>query len=358
MISRLTFLTCLKLLLCFQSLALSQHIFYGQYQDEFESIGIDENGTVFIVGRREGEGPGIFQLRDGLFIFKALTPLPGADGVEDAFLSRDAKYVASTSNYPESEDEATFWHREALDSPIGLGLLPGGYSTYVTGVASTPTGPLVVGHGGYGSFLWSYAAGLHPWITNASYFSLLLIAGVSADGTQFIGQERSIQNGSLLSLPFTGRLTSFEFLGSPGTNWADVLGISPSGSQFCGHFQLHSVVWAKGKQNDLAFGTNLHGLVAITDEGLAFGFSSSGPIVYDSHGKKAELFETWAAKSHRDLSLPTPLRRASDVYEWQGKLHFLMATRPTDERPQLPLLVIVPSSNGNQRNRLKPIKVD
>ena len=317
------------------------------------STGIDRSGRIFVLGRDEFGNYGLYEVIEGQLVRSSdpVLPLPGAEGAGELVFSRGAKYLAGTSYFNEQPAaQATLWRRESLDAPIGLGFLISDgelRATTVTGIASVSKGPIVVGRGA-GSFIWTEATGMQRWITNSQYPSALLIQGISANGRRLIGHENSFQNGIPTTLPFAGTLTRFKLLASPDEVPASVLGVSPNGLNLCGYVKLRSTIWSpNGRMKTLSLGTNYHYLDAITDSGMAVGYSTAGRVFYDSRGKKLELFDNWWAKHHGDVPLPGTVRRINDLYEWRGNLYFLLETRaPEDTR--LSMLAIAPLKKGRK----------
>jgi hypothetical protein len=311
-------------------------------EGSFRSLGVAEDGTVFIVGTWL-DSPVVFQVVGTTLEHTRIIPPASTDWIEDFKISRDGRYlVAQVDEELEGYERIALWSVTNLNQPRAL--QDANAEPYQRlspiAVASTTAGPLLLGAASRGPFTWTERTGFRYWPIRDNARNLLY--QMSSDGTRFVGGEISLEGTNWRSRPIVAEGESISYLDSRGGLRAEAAAISPDGSRIGGLIDLQSVIWEKGKAHRLNLGTNSHVLFFITDSGWAAGSSSSGPVIHDARGRKLELFDDWWTKEFPESPLPGPIRRIRDFHEHAGHLYFLLGyyDAVNDRTPDL--LVIVP----------------
>jgi len=179
---------------------------------------------------------------------------------------------------------------------------------------------------------------MRPWIPGDGHVLHPYLERVTEDGRQFVGE--GFINGQIV--PILGTETNFVVLDSRN-GLGGALAISPNGLHICGHINLQSTVWRKGKPHILSLGTNKTSLLrTVTDHARAGGGSSAGGILYDSDGRKLELFDDWWTGRYPDVPLPGHVTSVQDLYEKNGNLYCLLRGEDGTSMESFSLLAIIP----------------
>ncbi len=225
-------------LLCFAAFSgRGQTVVSMQDARHLTSLGIDESGALVILGDIENYEPALFELSGTGFKVTRLPALSGGEFPEAYRISRDARYVVGSCQTPEFQDAAMLWLRSDVAVPMHLGTLDGSSSTYPQDVASTPSGPLIIGNSIRGAFIWTQADGMRPWIPSDAHQLHPYLERVSEDGKLFVGE--GFINGQIL--PILGTESNLMVLDFR-KGFGGALSISPNGFHICGFINLQSTV--------------------------------------------------------------------------------------------------------------------
>jgi len=291
-------------------------------------LGIEGDGQVWILGKCL-TGPcdsdeALFRFTGDGFETMRLIPLPNTDSFEARRISRDGQYIVGSSR-GDGFEEPTLWSRRESLVPKSLGkILESCCTAEPQDVASTTAGPIIVGYYGFGTFLWREGTGYQAWMTNSGFWPIRRAYVISADGTRWAGQQFSPLGSNLVSLPFAGTEMTLEMLKTKAGSSANAFSISPNGQHIVGLLDQQPVIWTKKKVEFLSVGKGSAALLAVTDNGYAGGRGAGGGVIYDSRGRKLELFDNWWANNYPLVPLPAHVTVVNDLYEHAGKLYCLI----------------------------------
>lgn len=357
---------CLQLaaILLFVPSAFSQVIAYNFNTndwrgDRWESLGIDSAGSVWIAGEHyDGQDSveALLQFTGDGFNVTPLSLSPSGYPLTytryGLQISRDAQYVIASVPVGCS-NQTVLWSRDYPWHPQFLGEFVPGDSATGRDVASTPSGPVVVGDYGFGTFFWTPAAGFRAWMTNSEYWPLRFSLRISADGTKWVGHQYTLAGTVVNRSPYVGSERSLEILDSDRRPNAIVRGISPNGKHLVGAIDGRGALWEKKKPRILSFGTNSFILSAITDSGFAGGWSVWGGVIYDSHGTKVELFDDWWGRKYPSMPLPAHVWHVFNLQEHEDDLYCLIGLEDVATEFRTTALAIAPLKKGKPGPRKK-----